>query len=37
MIGLRDALRWATQGDWVQDLPANFQWLGLAQPPIRSS
>jgi ribose/xylose/arabinose/galactoside ABC-type transport system permease subunit len=31
MIGLRDALRWATQGAWVQDLPANFQWLGLSQ------
>ena len=31
MIGLRDALRWATQGAWVQDLPANFQWFGLSQ------
>ena len=31
MIALRDALRWATQGAWVQDLPAGFQWLGLSQ------
>src|SRR5881392_1357831 len=23
----RDALRWATEGAWVQDLPANFQWF----------
>jgi rhamnose transport system permease protein len=27
----RDALRWVTQGAWVQDLPANFQWFGLGQ------
>ncbi len=27
----RDALRWATQGAWVQNLPANFQWFGLGQ------
>jgi rhamnose transport system permease protein len=31
MIGLREALRWMTQGAWVQDLPANFQWLGFSQ------
>ena len=31
MIGLRDGLRWATQGEWVQDLPDRFQWLGLSQ------
>jgi len=31
MVGLRDALRWATQGAWVDDLPAGFQWLGLSQ------
>jgi rhamnose transport system permease protein len=31
MIALRDGLRWATQGAWVQDLPENFQWLGLTQ------
>jgi len=27
----RDGLRWVTQGAWVQDLPANFQWFGLGQ------
>jgi len=27
----RDALRWVTEGAWVQDLPANFQWFGLGQ------
>lgn len=31
MVALRDALRWTTQGAWVQDLPAGFQWLGLSQ------
>ena len=31
MIGLRDALRWVTQGAWVQDLPVHFQWLGFSQ------
>lgn len=31
MIALRDALRWITQGAWVQDLPAGFQWMGLSQ------
>jgi rhamnose transport system permease protein len=31
MVALRDALRWTTQGAWVQDLPAGFQWFGLAQ------
>ena len=31
MIVLRDALRWATQGAWVQDLPSDFQWMGLSQ------
>jgi rhamnose transport system permease protein len=31
MAALRDGLRWATQGAWVQNLPANFQWLGLGQ------
>ena len=31
MIGLRDALRWFTQGAWVQDLPPTFQWLGFSQ------
>jgi rhamnose transport system permease protein len=27
----RDALRWVTEGAWVQNLPANFQWFGLTQ------
>lgn len=31
MVAWRDALRWATQGAWIQDLPASFQWLGLSQ------
>jgi rhamnose transport system permease protein len=31
MAGLRAGLRWATQGAWVQDLPATFQWMGLSQ------
>jgi rhamnose transport system permease protein len=31
MVALRDALRWQTQGAWVQDLPSSFQWLGLSQ------
>ena len=30
MTALRDALRWTTEGAWVQDLPA-FQWMGLTQ------
>ena len=31
LVAWRDALRWATGGAWVQDLPANFQWFGLGQ------
>jgi rhamnose transport system permease protein len=31
MIALREALRWVTQGAWVNDLPPNFQWLGFTQ------
>lgn len=31
MVALRDALRWQTQGAWVQDLPSGFQWFGLSQ------
>lgn len=27
----RDGLRWITEGAWVQNLPANFQWFGLGQ------
>jgi rhamnose transport system permease protein len=30
LVTWRDALRWATDGAWVQDLPAGFQWFGLA-------
>jgi rhamnose transport system permease protein len=31
MVALRDALRWVTQGAWVENLPAGFQWFGLPQ------
>lgn len=31
LVTWRDGLRWATEGAWVQDLPANFQWFGLGQ------
>jgi rhamnose transport system permease protein len=31
MVSLRDALRWATGGAWVQNLPAGFQWFGFPQ------
>lgn len=31
MVALRDALRWATEGRWVQNLPNDFQWFGLGQ------
>ena len=31
MVILRDGLRWATEGAWVQNLPSSFQWLGLGQ------
>jgi rhamnose transport system permease protein len=31
MVALRDGLRWVTEGAWVQDLPASFQWFGLGQ------
>jgi rhamnose transport system permease protein len=31
MVALRDGLRWITQGAWVQDLPAGFQWFGRSQ------
>lgn len=27
----RNLSQWITQGAWVQDLPANFQWFGLGQ------
>lgn len=31
LVAWRDALRWVTQGAWIQDLPDNFQWFGLGQ------
>lgn len=31
MVALRDALRWGTDGAWIQNLPAAFQWLGFGQ------
>jgi ribose/xylose/arabinose/galactoside ABC-type transport system permease subunit len=31
MVALRDALRWATEGKWVQNLPDSFQWAGFRQ------
>lgn len=31
LVAWRDALRWATEGAWVQDLPAGFQWFGMGQ------
>src|SRR5687767_8818845 len=30
MIALREGLRLATEGAWIQDLPASYQWLGLS-------
>jgi rhamnose transport system permease protein len=30
LVAWRDALRWATEGAWVQGLPQDFQWFGLA-------
>lgn len=31
MVGLREGLRWATEGVWVRDLPPEFQWMGMGQ------
>jgi rhamnose transport system permease protein len=31
MVLLREGLRWKTEGVWVEDLPAQFQWFGLGQ------
>ena len=28
LVAWRAALRWATEGAWVQDLPDDFQWFG---------
>jgi rhamnose transport system permease protein len=30
MVALRDGLRWATQGAWVEELPRSFQWFGVS-------
>src|SRR5690349_6614172 len=31
LVAWRDALRWVTGGEWVQNLPADFQWFGMGQ------
>ena len=31
LVAWRDALRWRTEGAWVQGLPGDFQWFGLGQ------
>jgi len=31
MVGLRETLRWTTEGVWVRELPDGFQWMGLGQ------
>jgi rhamnose transport system permease protein len=31
LVAWREGLRFATEGVWVQDLPAGFQWFGLGQ------
>lgn len=31
MVVWRDGLRWITEGAWVQNLPADFQWFGFEQ------
>ncbi len=31
LVAWRDGVRWLTEGAWVQDLPADFQWFGLGQ------
>jgi rhamnose transport system permease protein len=31
MVTWREALRWWREGEFVRDLPANFQWFGLGQ------
>ncbi|GJG88087.1 hypothetical protein tb265_32680 [Gemmatimonadetes bacterium T265] len=33
LVAWRDGLRWATEGAWVQGLPASFQSFGLGQGP----
>jgi rhamnose transport system permease protein len=34
LVTWRDALRWLTEGAWIQGLPASFQWFGL--DPVRA-
>lgn len=31
MVAWREALRWITNGAWVEGLPDSFQWFGLGQ------
>jgi rhamnose transport system permease protein len=31
MVTWREALRWAREGEFVRDLPQQFQWFGLSQ------
>ena len=31
MVAWRDGLRWITEGAWIQNLPADFQWFGFGQ------
>lgn len=31
MVAWRDGLRWTTEGGWIQNLPTNFQWVGIGQ------
>jgi len=31
MVTWREALRWWRQGEYINNLPANFQWFGLSQ------
>jgi rhamnose transport system permease protein len=31
MVTVRESLRWAREGEFVRDLPADFQWFGLGQ------
>jgi rhamnose transport system permease protein len=37
MVLLRESLRWATEGVWIQDLPPGFQWFGLGQDAGRAA
>jgi rhamnose transport system permease protein len=30
MIAFGEALRWGTEGAWIQDLPPHYQWLGTS-------